>query len=767
MTRPSLRGLSLDQKLSLLEGVGNWESRAVPEIGLRALFFADGPHGVRKAKTTASSGLGDAEPATCFPAACALASTWDLALISEVGVALGREARALGVDVLLGPGMNLKRNPLGGRNFEYFSEDPLLSGELAAAMVRGIQSAGVGACIKHFAANNQEDHRMVVDVSVDERTLRELYLRGFEIAVSKGRPRAVMGAYNRINGTYACEHRELLDGVLRREWGFDGIVISDWGAISDRVAGVAAGLDLAMPTSNGAYHPELRRALADGRLDEAQIDACATRLVELQERIAREPCTVDRDAHHALARRVASAGCVLLKNEHGLLPLDGGRIALIGAFAKTPRYQGAGSSGVVPTRLSSIHDAFAQTFADRFIYAAGHRIDDSDDPALIARAVAAAREADVAVVVAGLPAAYESEAFDRAHMDLPRAQQALIAAVAKACPRVVVVLCNGAPVTMPWADEVEAIVEAYLGGQAGGEGVVDVLSGAVNPSGKLAETFAHRLEDHASTAFFPGDGQRVEYREGLFVGYRHFDTKKLDVLFPFGHGLSYTTFALSDLEVTRAGDDVELAVTVENTGARHGAEVVQVYVHDVEHTVVRPEQELATFARVELAPGAHTRIALRLDRRAFAFWDARRRRFAVEAGAFELRVGTSSRDIRLRARIDVASEDGPFEPEAPPIHSMAMKTPVRPFTRQSTLGQVRITPLGELLFRGARADARRRMARGGDPDLVRFADAMVNDLPLRALVTLAGSLGWDQLDALVELLNGRPLRAVRRLVARR
>lgn len=787
----------VNDRVSLLEGKTFWESHASPDLGLRSLFFSDGPHGLRRPKSGTASGIGDSLPATCFPTASALAASWDRELVEEVGAAIGREARALGVDVVLGPGLNIERSPLCGRNFEYFSEDPRLAGELAGAMVRGIQSNGVSACLKHFAVNNQEDHRMVVDAIVDERTLREIYLRAFEIAVDTGAPWAVMAAYNKVNGAYACENEALIDRILRGEWGFDGVVLSDWGAVSDSAASVAAGLDLAMPTMRGAHAAAVREGLREGRVGPTAIDASVARLVALAERTAsREDApskkSFDERAHHAIARRAASRCCVLLRNEESLLPLDPGssrKVALVGALAKTPRYQGAGSSGVVPTRLTNVHDAMTSAFGTKLRYAPGYRLDDRDDPDLVTEAVRIARESDVVVVVLGLPPVYESEAFDREHLDLPRVQTALVEAVAQTRARVVVVLCNGAAITMPWADRVSAVLEAYLGGQAAGEAITDVITGAVNPSGKLAETFALALSDHPSSHWFPGDGQHAEYREALYVGYRWFDTANAPVRFPFGHGLSYTSFALSDLTARTAADDdtpVEVDVTIENTGSRRGAEVVQLYVHDVEHTVVRPEQELAAFARVALAPGEKKRITLRLERRAFAFWDVRGKRWAVEAGAFELRIGTSSRAIHLRTTIDVASTDGPFERDMPEAYvspkaplridrssfeellgrALPSRAPLRPFTRETPLGALRDSRVGDALCRGARAQARKDLERAGDPALAKFAERMVTELPLRGIVTLSAKMGWRELDALIDTLNGRPLAALRRFVRR-
>jgi beta-glucosidase len=781
----TLASLSLDQKLSLLAGADLWQTVAYPERGVPALFLADGPHGLRKAAGGESVGLSDALPATCFPTASGLAASWDPALLERVGHAIGVEARAAGVDVVLGPGMNIKRHPLGGRNFEYLSEDPLLSGRLAGAMVRGIQGAGVGACLKHFAVNNHERERMVVDALVDECSLREIYLRGFEIAVRESDPACVMAAYNRVNGTFACEHPWLLTELLRQEWGFSGLVMSDWGAVDDRVAGVAAGLDLEMPGSHGHQEPLLRAALADGRLSVEQIDACVGRLLALQARVQRDAPAkpVDLDAHHALARQAAARCAVLLKNEGDLLPLGGeGSIAVIGALAMEPRYQGAGSSGVNPTRLDSAWDALLDAVGEeRLRYAAGYTLDDRVHPQLVEEALAVAAEAELLLVFAGLPPSYESEAFDREHMRLPQAQDLLIDALAATGKPVVLVLANGAPVAMPWIDDVGAVLEGYLGGQAGGSGIVDVITGAVNPSGKLAESFVHRPEDHASHPWFPGDGVQVQHREGLYVGYRWLDTVGLEPLFPFGHGLSYTAFTYRALEIEQDWQKLRVKVEIENTGGRAGAEVVQVYAHALNPGPHRPAQVLSGFGRIELAPGQRGVVAVELDPEALAVW---RGGWVLPGGAYELRVGASSRDIRLRAQVEIPGEALSPDSAVPRAYRrptaplsvcdqdfeallgrpLPARRPPRPFHRNSTVGQLRATALGRLLHRVALWRTKAILGVGDDPLLNRLAERALVEIPLRSMVNQAGALSWRGLSALLALLNGRPLRALLRLL---
>lgn len=777
------------RRIAGLTGQDFWRTAPWPEFGAPTLWLSDGPHGLRRSRDPNQLGLADPEPATCFPTAAGLAASWDEALVEEVGRTIGREAREQGVHVVLGPGLNLKRHPFGGRNFEYFSEDPLLSGKLAAAWVRGCQAEGVGACLKHFVANNQERHRMVLDVVVDERTLRELYLRGFEIAVTESSPAAVMAAYNLVNGVYATEHERLIGDVLRGEWGFDGFVVSDWGAVADRARSLRAGLDLEMPGTGAQQVGPVLAAVTAGELSDRHVDECVARLVEAADRFGRAPVEAPGEAvlreRHALARRAAAQCCVLLRNERGALPLTpGDDVVLIGALAAEPRYQGAGSSGVVPRRLVSIRDAMAAAWSAPLPFAEGYPVDGSDPAERHAEAVALARSAAAAVVVLGLPPHSESEGFDRTTLSLPDDQIALIEAVSEVCDRVVVVLCNGSPVALPWVDQVHALVEAYLGGQAGGEGVVDVLIGAVNPSGRLPETFVDVIEDHLAHQAWPNAGRQVRYREALYVGYRWFDSVDLPVRFPFGHGLSYTSFGYGPLTVTveGRGPTFEATVTLEvvNEGAVAGAEVVQLYVHDPVSTVYRPAQELRAFSRVWLEPGEARTVTLPLDRRAFAVWSVDEGAWVVESGAFEIRVGASSRDIRQRATVAMASDDPEPAPRAPrPYHrpdpasppddaafavlygsGWSEPQPRRPFHRNSTLGDLRDTAIGGALYWVALREAIRTLGGQGHPALRKLAEAAVGELPLRGLVTTARALSWSQLDALLATLNGQPFRAL-------
>jgi beta-glucosidase len=673
---PLLGQLTLEEKASLCLGSDFWHTAPVERLGIPSIMVSDGPHGLRKQPDEADHvGISGSLPATCFPTACALASSWDPQLVRRVGAALGREARAQGVAVVLGPGINIKRSPLCGRNFEYLSEDPALSGALGAAMIDGIQSQGVGASLKHYAANNQETDRLRVSAEVDERTLREIYLAGFEHAVTKARPWTVMCAYNKVNGVYASEHAWLLTTVLRDEWGFDGLVVSDWGAVHDRVAALAAGLDLEMPPNLGVSDAAIVTAVGTGQLEEDVLDAAVARVLQLVDRSSTNtepPPVLDPDAHHALARAAATECAVLLKNQDQLLPLrpsHGDTIAVIGEFARTPRYQGAGSSQVNPTRVDVALDELRAGVPDgvEIAFAAGYGIDTTDrDEELAAEAVALARRADVVVAFLGLPAADESEGFDRSHMDLPANQTAVLSRLADANPNLAVVLANGSAVRLAdWEQHVKAVLECWLSGQGAGGAAADLLLGAANPSGRLAETLPLRLEDTPSYLNFPGEAGHVRYGEGVFVGYRGYDALDRPVSYPFGHGLSYTSFGYADLtaNVTGRPQDgdllVEVTCRVTNTGERRGRDVVQLYVGDPEASVARPVRELKAFAKVDLDPGETTTVELALTARDLSYWSTTMHDWVLEGGEFELSVGASSRDLRLTTTVDVAAPPPP------------------------------------------------------------------------------------------------------------
>ncbi|GAA3829151.1 glycoside hydrolase family 3 C-terminal domain-containing protein [Streptomyces phyllanthi] len=656
--------LSLDEKTALLSGRDMWTTEPAERAGIPSLVLSDGPHGLRRQRSDSDIGLHNSRPATCFPPAVALASSWDAELIGRVGEALGREARALGVDVLLGPGVNIKRSPLCGRNFEYFSEDPLLSGVLGAAHVAGVQSQGVGASVKHFAANNQETERMRVSAEVDERALREIYLPAFERIVVQARPATVMCAYNKINGIYASESRWLLTRVLREEWGFDGLVVSDWGAVSNRVAALLAGTDLEMPGTHRDTGAEVAAAVRSGELDETVVDTAVARLRGLAERVrARSgPVTVDFDAHHRLAREVAADSLVLLKNDHQALPLaPTGRLAVIGEFATALRYQGGGSSHVNATRVDSPLEELRSLLPEAQVdFAQGYDTTGSADAGqLREEAVALAGRAGTAVLVIGLRETDESEGFDREHLNLPADQVELVRAVAQVAPRTVVVLLNGGVVSLEgWHDEVDAVVEAWLPGQAGGGAIADVLTGRVDPSGRLAETVPFRLGDTPSFLNFPGEQGHVRYGEGVMVGYRYYETADVAVHYPFGHGLSYTSFEQTGFQVTPTGPDTAtVRVTVTNTGGRSGKHVAQVYVTAPKRPVSSPARELRGFAKVAVAPGESTTVEIALDRRAFAYWDISRDDWTVAAGQYEVQLADNAHDVVATAALDLAGDN--------------------------------------------------------------------------------------------------------------
>jgi beta-glucosidase len=738
-----LESLTLEEKSRLTSGSSFWRTAPVARLGVPAIQVSDGPHGLRSQDPAAGDhvGLGDSAPATCFPTASAIASSWNPALLGRVGEALAKEAKALKVSVVLGPGVNIKRSPLCGRNFEYFSEDPLLTAELAAAMVDGIQEQGVGASLKHYAANNQETDRMRVDVQVDERTMREIYLPAFETVVRRCQPWTVMCSYNKVNGESASANSWLLDTVLRGEFGFNGLVISDWGAVYDRVAALRAGTDLEMPPHRRSPG-RVAQAVESGEVPIEVLDARARAVLELVAKgrhVLELDERVDLDAHHYLAREAAAESIVLLRNEGGVLPLaKGTSVALIGELARTPRYQGAGSSQVNPTRLDSVLESmtgqFDVTFAPGYLLDDGHGSDGSDAD-LRARAVEVARSAEVVVVCIGLPAADESEGFDRTHMHLPRAHLEALAAVAEANPRVITVLANGSTVVLDEVTQLSAaVVEAWLGGQAAGSAIVDVLSGEVNPSGRLAETIPLRLEDNSSFLNFPGDSQEVRYGEGIFVGYRGYDASRLEVCYPFGFGLSYTQFELSDLSVVTQGNaaagDLKATVTVTlaNTGVRDGAEVVQVYVSDLESSAARPVRELAGFAKVQVPAGESREVLIELEQRAFSYFSTRLGRWVVEPGEFSVEVGQHSRELPLATVIRV---------DAPSIGAA--------LTADSTLHEWLADPVMVRLIAqevaGGQADPSR------DPHLV----SVIGSAPMSTLVAFEGlSLDEEALERVVK-----------------
>lgn len=745
MTMNDPASLSLTEQAALGSGADFWRTKQVGDVP--SLMLTDGPHGVRRqVGATDHLGIAAGEPATCFPPAVGLGQSWDADLAGEVGAALGVESRALGVDVLLGPGINIKRDPRCGRNFEYYSEDPYLSGALAASWVRGLQGTGVGASLKHFAANNTEHDRMRSSSDIAPRPLREIYLRAFQHVVQKAQPWTVMCSYNRINGTYASENHWLLTQVLREEWGFDGVVVSDWGAVQDRVEAVAAGVDLEMPGGGGVTDTQVVDAVEAGDLDATVVARAAGRTLALAAKAeagrAAEVAAFDAEAHHRLARQVAAHCVVLLRNDpvdgQALLPLsEGGSLALIGEFAQSPRYQGGGSSHVNPTRVDIPADEIrALAGGADLVCAAGFTTDGSGDAdELRDEAARTAAAAETAVVFLGLAAHQESEGFDRTHIELPRDQIELLAAVVQAQPRTVVVLSHGGVLRLAAVDDLApAVVDGALLGQAGGGALADVLFGRVNPSGRLAETVPVRIEDTPAYLDFPGEHGHVAYGEGLFVGYRWYDARDVQVTYPFGHGLSYTSFTYSDLESSAGAEGISATVTVTNSGERYGREVVQFYLAKPDSSVARPPQELKGHTVVGLAPGAGERVTVLIERQDLAYWDVRGDRWVVEGGTYEVRAAASSRDIRATAEVEV--EGDPF---------------VLPLTLDSTLGEVMAAPgaaevLGALMpVPQAAAD---KDALG--VDLAR----MMASIPVRRLLSFAaGTVTLADLEKLLTGLN--------------
>ncbi len=773
-TKTLLQQLSLEQKCALLSGAATFQTRGLPQFGIPAIWLSDGPHGLRKQAGPADHlGQNPSEPATCFPTASAVASSWNEALGEEIGRALGEEAAAQQVAVVLGPGLNTKRSPLCGRNFEYFSEDPYLSGKMAAAYIRGIQANGVAACPKHFAANNQELRRMATDSILDERTLRELYLTNFEIAVTEGKPQTIMTSYNMVNGVYANENAHLLKEILRDDWGFDGAVITDWGGSNDHALGVKNGSTLEMPAPGLDSVRELVKAVQDGRISEVDINARLEELLALVESttaaLENAPRTIDWDAHHALARKAAAESMVLLKNSGGILPLDpAAKVAVIGDFAKTPRYQGAGSSLVNAPRVDSFAEVFERSGLHSAGYAQGFDRGGKPDPALQAEAVTLAGQADVVLLFLGLDEVKESEGLDRADMKLAQNQIDLLLAVHRANPHVVVVLSCGSAVETPWASHCQGLVWAGLSGQAGAGAVLDVLTGKVNPGGKLAETWPLHCEDNPSYKNFGKDGRNVEYREGLYVGYRYYQTAEVPVAYPFGYGLSYTNFAYSDLHLTPRS----VTLTLANTGAFDGDEVVEVYIAKPDAKVFRPAQELKGFARVHLKAGETCIVTIPLDDKAYRYWNETADAWATEGGSYTVRVGASSADIRLEGTVTVPPAGGadPYAGLAlPHYHSGQVQdvpdaefaallgrpipNPKISIDRNMTLGEIGHgrSPLGWLIH-VIHKHLLDKSLQNGTPDL----NLLFNyNMPLRAIAKMTGGMvSMGMVDGLVMELKG-------------
>ncbi|WP_112179866.1 beta-glucosidase [Paraliobacillus zengyii] len=746
--------MTLEEKVGMCSGLDFWYLKGIERLGVPSIMVTDGPHGLRKQAEDADHlGLSSSVPATCFPSAVGLASSWDRKLVEKVGIALGEEAQTENVGVLLGPGANIKRSPLCGRNFEYFSEDPYISSEMAASHIRGVQSQGVGTSLKHFVANNQEHRRMSIDAVIDERTFREIYLASFENAVKKAQPWTVMCSYNKVNGEFAAESKTLLTDILRDEWAFEGFVVSDWGAVNERVDGLEAGLELEMPASYGMGDKKILEAVKNGKLSEVKLDRAVERLLRIIFMAAdnhKENASYDKEEHHQLAKQIASEGMVLLKNEDQVLPLSkDNNIAIIGALAEKPRYQGGGSSHINPTKLDNIYEEMqkAAYSQNSVTYSQGYHLNSDDvDDQLIAKAKKIAAKSDAAVLFIGLPDRYESEGYDRSHLLIPENQRQLIDEVSKVQPNVIVVLSNGAPVEMPWLNKVKAVLEGYLGGQALGGAIADLIYGTANPSGKLAETFPMKVSDNPSYLNFPGEGDKVEYKEGIFVGYRYYDTKKIEPLFPFGYGLSYTSFEYNNLKINNKEiqdtDTMTVSVTVKNSGQMAGKEVVQLYVKDKQSTVVRPEKELKGFEKVDLKPGEEKTVTITLDKRAFAYYNVELQDWHVESGEFEILVGKSSREIVLTDTINVTSSE-----------SLVQK-----LHRNTLVGDLmadpNLAPLATELLKEANKNNPLFNMPDESDEIAAMMEAMMKYLPLRALANFSGgNFTEDNLTDMINKLN--------------
>jgi beta-glucosidase len=779
--------MTLEEKCSLLSGEGNFTTKAVKRLGIPSMFLSDGPHGIRKQEGAADHlGLNASRPATCFPTAATVANSWDEGLAEEIGKMLGEEAAAQGVSILLGPALNMKRSPLCGRNFEYFSEDPYLAGKIAAAYIRGIQSKGVGACPKHFAANNQETLRMHNDSVVDERTFREIYLTAFEIAVKEGNPLAIMSAYNRINGVYANENKKLLSDILVDEWGFSGIVVTDWGASNDWADGIAAGSHLEMPATDGNSDRELADAVRSGKISEELLDKRVEEYLKVlfATVIPENPPDFDKKAHHAFAMKAAEESIVLLKNENSILPLKkGAKVAVIGDFADKPRYQGAGSSLVNPTFLDEPLNALKSAGIDIIGFEGGFLRNGGEDEAKKAAAVELAKRAEIVLYYMGLDELNETEGMDRTHMRIRQNQIDVLEAVAKENPNVIAVLCGGAPFETPWWGLVKGAVHGYLGGQAGAAAMARILAGEANPSGKLAETWPLRYEDTPAFNFYPGTECTSEYREALYIGYRYYLTAKIPVRFPFGFGLSYTSFEYSDLKA----DEKSVEVTVKNTGDFAGAEIVQVYVSRKGGEVFHPEEELKAFAKVWLEAGESKRISIALDDKAFRYFNVVTGKYEIEGGTYEIRVGASSADIRLCAevKVDGTAAPCPYKADEIPSYYSGKVSNVSTYEFENLLGRHvpeskwdRTKPLGRndtvsqlcyakspiaRLAHKIILNRKNKMEQKGTPDLnILF----IYNIPFRGIAKMmGGAVDMAMVDALLEIVNGHFFKGAAHLIS--
>lgn len=769
--------MTIEEKAAFLSGKGEWQTREFERLGIPSIFCSDGPHGIRKQAGAGDHlGLNESLPATCFPTAATVANSWDTQLGEELGKTLGKEAMAEGVNVLLGPGLNIKRSPLCGRNFEYFSEDPYLAGKMAASYVRGIQSQGVYACPKHFAVNSQELRRMAMNAVVDERTLREIYLTGFEIAVKEGKAKTIMSAYNEVNGTYANESKHLLTDILRKDWGFDGIVITDWGASNDHALGVAAGSNLEMPNPGLDSARELVAAVESGKISIEDVDARVDELLDavmtLYVNAQGKPDDFDKAAHHAVARKAATESTILLKNEGNILPLKpGAKVAIIGDFAFVPRYQGAGSSLVNPTKIETVSEILGNYDVQVIGSSRGYSRTGEEDAATRKEALDIAKRADIVLFFFGLNEDSESEGMDRTHMRIPQNQINLLQELGQVNKNLVGIISAGSAIEMPWHHYFKAILHGYLNGQAGASAVMDILTGKVCPSGKLSETVPRRLEDTPAYRYYPSTERTSEYRESVFVGYRYYETAEVPVLYPFGFGLSYTNFEYSDLNVTDEG----ISFTIKNVGQMEGAEIAQMYVSLPNAKVFRPEKELKGFAKVFLKPGESKKVEIAFDDKTFRYWNVKTNKWEVEGGQYKILIGASSADIRLTGDITrtATTEELPYVPEKMPTYYSGKIQTVDDAEFEALLGrsipdgkwsglltandaicQMYYAKSGLARFAYKRLTAMKKKAdESGKPNLnVLF----IYNMPFRAMAKMTGgAVSMDMVDGIVDIVNGK------------
>ena len=781
-----IKELTLKEKISLLSGEDFWHLRGIERLNIPNIMVTDGPHGLRKQNESSDNiGISNSVPATCFPTASALASSWDDELIYKVGEHLAKECKVENVSVLLGPGVNIKRHPLCGRNFEYFSEDPILTGKLAANFIKGVQSKNIGTSIKHFVANNQETMRMAVDAIIDERTLRELYLKGFEIAIKEASPWTVMCSYNKVNGTFLSENKKLLNDVLKEEWKYKGLVMTDWGACNDRVKGLIAGQDLEMPGNNGLNNLSLIEAVNQGQISEELLNERVARVIDLilksKETLNKNKDAFDKEEHHNFARKVSSESIVLLKNQNNILPLNKNqKIALVGEFAKKPRYQGSGSSLINPLNLTNAYDAFFEELGDNLIYAPGYSVkNETIDMNLEKEAIEIASKADVVLIMAGLTDIFESEGFDRLHLNIPNNHNHLINEILKVNKNVIISLANGSPILMPWKDKVKGIIEQYLGGEASGEALADVVFGKVNPSGKLAETFPNSLEEFPSNYNFPGEPRQVIYSEGLYVGYRYYDTAKVKPLYPFGYGLSYTTFEYSNLNLEVIKKELKVKFEIKNTGELEGKEIAQIYISLPDSKIYRPLQELKGYKKVSLKPNESKEIEINIPLTSLEVYY--KEGFKLESGMYIVKIGKSSENIVLEKKIEINSKDkfendnlqiyknitNNFNPTKEDFEKLYGKEipeiqKTKPYHINSVFNEFKSTLIGKMLHKAITKQFVKMMSPEKENEAIKkMVRNMVDEMPFRSIVTFSnGAISKNRAQGLIDLMNKRIIKGI-------